>query len=55
VSPEQVALDVVEHQVHQREAVGVVHELDAVEGVAALEDLLLLRQLEEVVGRAFLT
>ena len=40
VAEDDVPLDVVEHRVHQREALHVGHELDAVEGLAPLEVLL---------------
>ena len=46
-----VALDAVEHQVHQRQPVGVGHELHAVERLLALEVLLAALVKVEVVVR----
>ena len=47
-----VAVDAVEHQVHQGEAVRVLHELHAEECLCALEGLLSLLQVEQVVRLA---
>jgi hypothetical protein len=44
----------VEHQVHQRQAVRVVHQLHAVEGLARRWKSSAAPQLEEVVGRCVL-
>ncbi len=51
VSPRaRSAVDVVEHGVHQQQAVGVGHQFDAVEGLRALELLLRFGEVEVVVG-----
>ena len=50
VAERDVALDVVEHRVHQREALHVGDELHAVEGFALLEVLLRDGEIVELVG-----